>query len=365
MKDLRIKNHNRIIVANLNINSIPNKFDALKTIIPGNIDIFVITETKLDASFETTEFMINGFCQPYRLDRNGNGGGILIYIREDIPTKLLNLHTFLFDVEGIFVEINLHKIKWLLCGTYNPPNQNDKYIFDFLGRALDIYSDRYDKFLLAGDFNAQVGEPVITTFLQDYDAKNIVKENTCFKNIENPSCIDLFITNSVNSFQHTKVIASGLSDCHKMVLTVLKTTIQKSQLREIMYRDYSKFNEEIFRENLKESFISKDTHEYDVFEGIFLSVLNAHASIKKKVVRANHMPYMTKQFRKVIMKRSRLENKYYKSKCLEDKTSYKKQQNYCNRWYKKEKRKFLNNLNLNEITDNKTFWKTVKPFFIK
>ena len=70
---------------------------------------------------------------------------------------------------------------------------------------------------------------------------------------------------------------------------------------------------------------------------------------------------MTKQLRKAIMKRSRLENKYYKSKCLEDKTSFKKQRNYCNRLYKKEKRKILNNINLNEITD-KTFWKTVKPF---
>ena len=112
-----------------------------------------------------------------------------------------------------------------------------------------------------------------------------------------------------------------------------------------MYRDYSKFNEEIFRENLKESFTSKDTHEHDVLEGIFLSVLNAHASIKN----------MTKQLRKAIMKRSRLENKYYKSKCLEDKTSFKKQRNYCNRLYKKEKRKFRNNLNLNEITDYKHF----------
>ena len=46
LKYLRVKNHNRIIVGN--INSIPNKFDALKTIIPGNIYIFVITETKLD-----------------------------------------------------------------------------------------------------------------------------------------------------------------------------------------------------------------------------------------------------------------------------------------------------------------------------
>ena len=362
LKDLRVKNHNRIIVGNLNINSITNKFDALKTILPGNIDIFVITETKLDVTFETTQFCIEGFDKPYRLDRNRNGEGILIYIREGIPTRLLNLHSFPCDIEGLFVEINFRKTKWLLCGTYHPPSQNDKYYFDSLGMALDIYNSKYDKFLLTGDFNAQVGEPDIDNFLQDYDSKNIVKEKTCFKSIENPSCVDLFITNSVSSFQNTKVISSGLSDCHKMVVTVLKTTIQKSKPHEIIYRDYSKFNENIFRDNLKKSLMSKKALEYVEFEEIFLSVLNNHAPVKKKVVRANHMPYMTKQHRKAIMKRSALENKYYKSKSLEDKQAYKKQRNYCNRLYKREKRNYFNNLNLKEITDNKKFWKTVKPF---
>ena len=141
LRDLRVKNHNKIIISNLNINSISNKFDALKTIIPGNIDIFVVTETKLDASFETSQFCMEGFNEPYRLDRNRNGGGILIYIREGIPTRLLNLHTFPYDVEGMFVEINLRKTKWLLYGTYHPPGQDDKYFFDHLGKALDIYSD--------------------------------------------------------------------------------------------------------------------------------------------------------------------------------------------------------------------------------
>ena len=91
-------------------------------------------------------------------------------------------------------------------------------------------------------------------------------------------------------------------------------------------------------------------------------MLSAHAPIKKKVVRANHMPYMTKQLRKAIMRRSALENKYYKSKCLEDKEIFRKQRNYCNRLYQKERRKSFNNLNLKEIGDNKTFWETVKPF---
>ena len=259
LKNLIIKNHNKIIIGNHNINSIRNKIDALKTIIPGNIDILVITETKLDATFKTSQFCIEGFNEPYRMNRNRFGGGILIYIREGIPTKQLKLHTFPSDIEGMFIELNLRKTKWLLYGTYHPPEQDDKYFFDCLGKALDIYSNKYDKFLLIGDFNAEVGETHLDNFLKDNDAKNIVKVKTCFKNIENPSCIDLFITNSVNSFQNTTSISTGLSDFHKMVVTVLKTTFQKSKPREIIYRDYSKFNEQIFRETLKESLGERNT----------------------------------------------------------------------------------------------------------
>ena len=149
-----------------------------------------------------------------------------------------------------------------------------------------------------------MGEPDIDIFLQDYEAKNIVKDKTCLKSIGNPSCVDLFITNSVNSFQHTEVICSGLSDCHKMVVTVLKTAFQKSKPREIIYRDYSKFNEESFRDNLKNSLMMKKKMNSEEFENIFLSVFDNHTPLKKKVVRANHMPYMTKQHRKAIMRRS-------------------------------------------------------------
>ena len=54
------------------------------------------------------------------------------------------------------------------------------------------------------------------------NAKNIVKEATCYKSLSNASCIDLVITNSASSFQNTKEISTGLSDFHKMVITVLK-----------------------------------------------------------------------------------------------------------------------------------------------
>lgn len=203
LRQYRIKNLHKVIIATLNVASLPNKFDQLKSTIGNNIDVLVLTETKLDDSFPSSQFILDGYSFPYRKDRDRHGGGILIYVREDITSKMLTKHTFPDDIEGIFVELNFKNIKWLLFGTYHPPSQSDKYYFDKLTNALDLYLNIYDKFVLTGDFNAQVTEVEIDTFLEQYDAKNLVKEPTCFKSVDNPSCIDLFLTNSPLSFQHT------------------------------------------------------------------------------------------------------------------------------------------------------------------
>ena len=65
-----------------------------------------MSETKIDSSFPLVQFHLDGYATPYRLDRIANGGGILLYIREDIPSKLLNSD---LSIEGFFVEIRLRK----------------------------------------------------------------------------------------------------------------------------------------------------------------------------------------------------------------------------------------------------------------
>ena len=127
LRELGFKNVNRLIIGNLNINSIPNKFEQVKFLIKDKFDILLITETKLDSTFPETQFLIPGFSKLFRKDRNRHGGGLLLYIREDIPSKELHRHTFSENIEGIFVEINLRKTKWLIFGTYHPPSQNDEY----------------------------------------------------------------------------------------------------------------------------------------------------------------------------------------------------------------------------------------------
>ena len=358
----RIKNLNRVVLATLNINSIANKFDQLKLEIGNNIDVLVPPETKLDDSFPTSQFIMEGFTKPYRMDRNRNGGGIMIYVRDDIPSKQLNRHDFPSDIEGIFIELNFKKVKWLLLGTYHPPNASDSYYFEKLSNSLDLYIDTYDKFVLTGDFNAEENEIDVSEFLSLYDAKCIIKDPTCFKSVSNPSCIDLFLTNSPMSFQNTTTCANGLSDFHKMVLTTLKIKFIKAKPKEVTYRNYKSFDFETFKDDLKRV-LTSDTDDYELFESKFLSILNLHAPLKKKIIRANHAPYMTKYLKKAMMRRHQLATKYTKSRQVEDFQKFKRQRNFVSKLYKKERNKFYNNLDVKEITQNKTFWKNIKPLF--
>ena len=109
------------MVAHVNINSLRLKFDSVVEKITGNVDILMISETKLDNSFPEGQFLIDGYSKPFRIDRNSHGGGIMLYVRADIPSKLLSAE--LLPMEGFYVQINLQKKKWLLCCPYNP-NKN-------------------------------------------------------------------------------------------------------------------------------------------------------------------------------------------------------------------------------------------------
>ena len=108
---------NNIIIGNLNINSLSSKFDDLKVLIAGMFYILLITEIKLDNTFPVSQFHTDGFSIPYRLDRNRSGSGVIVYLREDIPSKLPK-HSFKEDISGLFVEINFI----LLSEIYHPPS---------------------------------------------------------------------------------------------------------------------------------------------------------------------------------------------------------------------------------------------------
>ena len=101
LKPLRTSNPDKLVFAHLNINSIRNKFEMLSDQIKGNIDVLLVSETKIDDSFPIGNFLIDGFSTPYRLDWNLNGGGLMLFVIEDTPSNLVEAESarFLYRIK--------------------------------------------------------------------------------------------------------------------------------------------------------------------------------------------------------------------------------------------------------------------------
>ena len=108
---------------------------------------------------------------------------------------------------------------------------------------------------------------------------------------------------------------------------------------------------------------SSDGGGYDAFGNMVTDVLLQHAPIKKKYLRANDGPFMTRELRKEMMHRTRFLNKYNKDKTNESFEAYKRQRNKCVKMLRKAKFNYYKDLDLNNLTDNRKFWKAVKPVF--
>ena len=193
LKFYRSKFPKKLIIGHININSIRNKFEILKSML-----LEVLLETKLDDSFPEQQFHIEGFNIPFRLDRNRHGGGLLLYVRNNINAVFLKSYVFPDNIEAFFIEILLKSCKWLICCSYNPNRINVATHLDEIGKALDTYSRKYENTLLIGDFNVEPNEANMKAFCNQYKLKSLNKEPTCFKNVNKPSCIDLFLTKDSN-----------------------------------------------------------------------------------------------------------------------------------------------------------------------
>ena len=121
IRDVGKRKLKRIILDHLNNNSNRNKFYLLVDQIKINVNIMVISETKLDESFPNGQFNTPGYALLCFLVRNQYGDVIMFFVREDILSQVLSLNK---STESLFIEVNFRKKKWLLCCTYNP---NIKY----------------------------------------------------------------------------------------------------------------------------------------------------------------------------------------------------------------------------------------------
>ena len=133
------------------------------------------------------------------------------------------------SVESISIELNVRKKKWLVNCSYSTNNSNICDHVRSLGKSLGTLLTNFDQVFLMGDFNAEEAIFHIKYFSNLYKLKNLNKVPTCFKDPGNPKTTDLMLKNSVGSFQNSCALEIGLSNFHKMTVTVLKSYREKKQ----------------------------------------------------------------------------------------------------------------------------------------
>ena len=241
----------------------------------------MISETKIDHSFPTIQIHIEGYSI-YGLDQNEYRGGILVYVREDISYKLIPMQGS--SIECFLIEVNLRCKKWLLSCSYNSHRSLISEHLSIIGKDLDLLSDNYDKFFLKGDSHAEPRDYFLMDFCGMHNLKKLIKVPACFKNPERPTSIDVMLTNSCRSFQNSCAIEAGLSDFHKMIVTILKTYFQKKEPKIIQYRDYKNFSEVEYREFLINLVSDHDQcPPYDLFLRKCKIALDSRAPSKYKM----------------------------------------------------------------------------------
>ena len=189
------------------------------------------------------------------------------------------------------MQVNLRKKKWLLCCSYNPHKSKIANHLKNMCKTLDKLNSTYNNLVVLGGFNAEPEVESITEFLNHYNLKNFVKQNTCFKNSDIPTRVDLMQTNCPHSFQNTDTFKTGLSDFHKLTFTVLRQHFPRQKPGFVIHQQYKNFSNDYFRIELENALLKYDFNniDYDNFIETFLTVLDNDAPIKKKYLRANHV----------------------------------------------------------------------------
>ena len=131
-------------------------------------------------------------------------------------------------------------------------------------KGQHFYSQDYDNKVILADFSLEPSNPSIISFMNN---QNLVKSNTCFKG--EGSCMDLILTNRKYCFKNTCSFKTGLSDHHHLIYSVMKTTFKSEEPKKLIYRDYSNFSSECFKDDFMSSICQEKTQLLRFWQKIY------------------------------------------------------------------------------------------------
>lgn len=278
------------------------KFSEIKAILTVNkhLHIMGLSETKLKGHKLSKLFHVEGYQPPFRKDNLSNGGGgIMVYVRNNIIAKRRE-DLEINDISCVWLEITQGKGKSFLIGNlYRPPDSRVEYNDRFEG-LIENASQEGKEIILLGDFNKN-----LLADKMDMDWQNLTLSLGLSQMVSEPTrvtpdsqtLIDHIYTSSEETISSVKVRKLTLSD-HYAIFGNRKiySFIRKHSHQTITYRSVKNFDETAFvRDLIHVPWEILDTFDdvndcVQIWNELFLEVVDRHAPLKQHRVRKNHQP---------------------------------------------------------------------------
>ena len=233
-------------ICHFNSASIFPKIEELRTIFDGvNFDVIGVTESWLKPYHTSKSIALKGF-NSFRNDRVSRGGGILIYVKDNICVSIIK-QSHCTKTEYLFLELRYSGVKVLFCCLYNSHSSNDISLFL---NELNVVCPQYSNIILTGDFNLDLLDPAkfrfITSSLFTAGLEIFPRtEPTRFPSDVNgcsPSLLDYFALSDLNKIGlYGQISCPGISD-HDMIYTSYKLHRSEAADTTFYYRDYRSLN---------------------------------------------------------------------------------------------------------------------------
>ena len=166
---------------------------------------------------------------------------------------MLNKYATRQDLEILVLELKLSKTNWLVIGTYKSSSLTDITFTSETSNILTFYRSTHNNVLLMGDFNMTPNNPKFSELIDDHELCTLISETMCFKSI-NLTCIDNFLTNKKTRFMKTLTFEIGVSDHHKRIGTMLRSTFAKGKPKKFFYRCYKTLTIKVLKKNYKTNY---------------------------------------------------------------------------------------------------------------
>lgn len=360
-------------LASLNINKLTTHIDELRVLLSYNeIDVISINETKLNETIQDNDVSISGYSDPVRLDRTtDDGGGVCFYVKESVNFKRRNdLHVD--TLESLCIEIHKPGSKPFIVVTWYRPPGSPIAVFSSFEILLGKLDSENVEYFLMGDLNCDMiaetydnNTRKLVGIADIYGLQQLITEPTRITPTS-ATLLDLVFTNCPDNIVCSGVRHINISD-HSIVFAYRKLSAFSATNghNTITYRKFSNFNREHFRNEVasqdwEQMYNTTNPNEmWCHWKSVFLSIVEKHAPLRTRRVRARRSPWITSDLKNLMHDRNISKIRACKSKDPNDWRQYKIQRNKVNNDIRSAKQAYYRK-SFNEYRgDSRKTWQTI------